>query len=272
MRGTRKDYAVKRVQNPIRRRKGERKSFRGTFWYVLASAVVVFLGVVAYGIFFTEVFKIKNIEIAGSYAAANERRYRELLNAKRGSLIWFSRFSHELEEIKKHAFVRRAVVKKKLPDSIILEVEERFPAYVLGRGDTVYTIDQDGFVLQNTIPTRNGKPTAAKPDFISIVIPTTTPDVVIGKEYEPKVFSYIKALIHQFREELGIHIQSLAFQRPAYTDVKVVTDRNWYLLIDMTRPVDYYTKTLKIFLSQKAPEETRYEYFDLRILDMVYWK
>ncbi len=260
---TKKDYAVKRIQNPLRQKTGgRRKSFTGTFWYVVGTVLILFFGVCLYSVLFTDLLKIRFVVIGGTITTAGLKMVTEVMEERKGDHLLFARFSHEREEIAKRLFVRSLRIVRQFPDTIRVIVDERVGAYALVRGEASYTTDQEGFVLSNS----------ALSGLVPLEVPTSTPEVVVGAPYQPEVFRYLKQLLESLRRENGVNVRSIVFLRPPFIDVKLTTDRSWYLLVDITKPASYYNHMLKIFLSKKAMEEKRYQYIDLRIEDTMYWK
>ncbi|MDR2766439.1 MAG: FtsQ-type POTRA domain-containing protein, partial [Holosporaceae bacterium] len=118
---------------------------------------VLFLAAVAGGVFFNfdriaktknSIFCIKKIEFDG-----NERVPDVLLLKTSGLRYKGNIFAMSLEAVKERlenvAWIRSAVVQRKLPDRICITVAERIPIAILQSKHRLYLVDAEGKILEN---------------------------------------------------------------------------------------------------------------------------
>ncbi|MDR2067567.1 MAG: FtsQ-type POTRA domain-containing protein [Holosporaceae bacterium] len=118
---------------------------------------VAFLGAIAGGVYFNwdkilksknDVFCIKKIEFDGN------ERVSDILLLKTSGLRYKSNIlAPSLETVKKRleniAWIRSAVVQRRLPDKIYVMVSERIPIAIFQLKHKLYLVDADGKILEN---------------------------------------------------------------------------------------------------------------------------
>lgn len=98
----------------------------------------------------SDYFLIKNIEITGNtYYTRNE--IISLADAKTGSNIIFDAEIKQMEEnLEKNPFFKLIEIKRKLPSTIVIRVEERQQMAAIQFGDKYIVIDEEGVILRMT--------------------------------------------------------------------------------------------------------------------------
>lgn len=138
----RKEILKKRKK--IRRKKRIKRLFapKRIALFLLAAALIS-------GLVFllrSPMFNIKNIEVQGQHIASKESII-EKSKLQTGKNMFSFNSSSSQGSIEEIIFVKKARITRKYPDTIIINIEERTPAYILESDKNYYDIDSDGVVL-----------------------------------------------------------------------------------------------------------------------------
>ena len=125
-----------------------KKRKKSRFWrnflifLVLCAGVFLFLK--------SDYFTIKNIEVQGNtYYTKSE--VKSLADAKTGNNIIFNAEINKMtENLERNPFFKNISIKRKLPSSIVIEVEERPQVAAIAFGDNYIVLDDEGVVLRKT--------------------------------------------------------------------------------------------------------------------------
>lgn len=102
-------------------------------------------------IFFSSFFKVKNITLNGDFNYVSYTDISQVINSATLGRSIFTISSYDLSELLSKNFLaaRRIQVKKKIPSSLIITIEERVPVAVVNKqeGEETFIVDNDGFVL-----------------------------------------------------------------------------------------------------------------------------
>ena len=101
------------------------------------------------GIYFllSPFFNIKNIEIIGNQKLTNEEII-SLSQVKTDENTFKLVKSNVKKNIKQNAYIENVNIKRKLPDTIIIEVEERTPTYMISFANAYAYINNQGYFLE----------------------------------------------------------------------------------------------------------------------------
>lgn len=114
--------------------------------------IVFIILLLLFGIFLvvsfkTTFFNISNIEVIGNKKISNDKVIKASGNPMRENIFKVS--SGEIEKnLKKHPYVKEAVVKRRLPNKLIIEIEERNEKFIISHGGSNVYLDVDGIVLK----------------------------------------------------------------------------------------------------------------------------
>ena len=115
-------------------------------------AFLVLLMLCAGTIYFlkSEYFSIKNIEVNGNTYYTNSE-VRSIAGARLGNnLIFDAEIKQITESLESNPFFKNVSVKRKLPSTLVIEVEERPQVASIEFGDSYIVIDDEGVVLRKT--------------------------------------------------------------------------------------------------------------------------
>jgi cell division protein FtsQ len=148
---------------------------RGFTWLVMVGIVIILLlaarsfglGEAAYLQYSNMAakagFKVKSVETTGMERSDQLKIYKLTLSQMDLAMPMVD-VDKIRNDLMKNGWVKEARVTRRLPDTLIVEIEERNPAAVWQRGGTLSLIDDEGVVLQNVpagktggLPTLNGE-------------------------------------------------------------------------------------------------------------------
>ncbi|MCJ7691233.1 MAG: FtsQ-type POTRA domain-containing protein [Clostridiaceae bacterium] len=92
-------------------------------------------------------FNITNVEIVGNVNVSNAK-INELVSAHLNNNIFYASFVDSKKQIIKNPYILDVKIKKKLPNKILIEVEERVAVFYGKVKDTYYIIDNEGILLE----------------------------------------------------------------------------------------------------------------------------
>jgi len=117
-------------------------------WVILILAVIVGVGGLVYG----AVFQVRDVTVQGSVTIA-EKAIIDLSGIHLGMNI-FSIDDDQVEKnIESNRYLSFVCVDKHMPDSVILQVKERIPAATVKYCGILYTMDNRGMVLEESLDT-----------------------------------------------------------------------------------------------------------------------
>lgn len=231
--------------------------------HVLKVAFVgILIGGIAWFIFGSDYFKIKEINIVGSVTASvkNEIDMLEgkniLTYSSRGMIGRIKGAQSSIKDLK---------IYKGLPDSLRVEVVMRDPKMIWKSNGVTYLIDTDGVAFQageGELVTFEGK-------LPEVADPHSQP-VELGKKLVSKGFiDFVKNLNQVFEKKMPIKIKEVQVGETTL-EVEVLTSRNWKVLFSTTRGPETQIEAL-IKIVEQFHDQIK-EYVDLRIAGRAYYK
>lgn len=120
---------------------------------ILKKGIVVMSGVVAVMVLLlglrmaVKLFPVRNIMVDGNYHL-DERQIQGALQESFGrSLLKLSLDDLE-DRLRQERWIKKAVLRKQFPDTIMIKVEEAVPKALLKREERMFIIDTEGYVLE----------------------------------------------------------------------------------------------------------------------------
>lgn len=119
---------------------------------VLLSVLIVIVGVFAlYGlyrmIFLGGTFQVKNIVVEGRFANLSAEGVEQIAGVHRGDNLFWLSVSQVHERLMQAPWVKDAVVRRRLPDTLWVYVEEHDPAAIVAAGE-LYYVDAQGTLIK----------------------------------------------------------------------------------------------------------------------------
>lgn len=144
MRSYRRPYRIKKKKSVLRNR-----------FFRLTTLVLIICGGIFYLIFLSPVFQVKRIEIVGNEKIFGDKLKKNIESQIQKKMLFFptkSIFLVNLREIKNNfskGFIELAKIdlKRKLPDILTVEIEERKPEAVFKREGNLFLIDKEGVIF-----------------------------------------------------------------------------------------------------------------------------
>ena len=125
-------------------RRCERVLFTSFFCFISVALLYGFY----YLIFLSAFFHVKKIEIAGQFVNLTEAEVRAVCHPSTGGNLFRIDVDHMQAQLSKLPWVRSVAVRRRLPDTLWIEVEEYQP-YVLLAADQLYVIDEQWIIFKS---------------------------------------------------------------------------------------------------------------------------
>ncbi len=241
------------------RQRGRKKSPKPSsrkvaLWFFIITTNILILLKVATWLNAQELFEFKHLKIVGT----KYTQQKEILNyAKIDSSLSLFKLDLKLiaEHVKKHPLVQNAVVSRRLPSTLIIQVEEKKPIALLNQNQLL-PIDANGDIL-------NG----LKPDML-FDLPIIS-NVEAGQETNIKEIVDFLNYIKKYQFPLYCEISEISFSQKVGI---------YFCLVDDSIPVvlgkgnyqtkgQHFTKVLSIVKGKKQLSDV--EFFDLRFENQV---
>ncbi|MCI7300272.1 MAG: FtsQ-type POTRA domain-containing protein [Clostridiales Family XIII bacterium] len=129
--------------NKVPRKKRKRKKKR----YVLKLLLLILICVGLYFFLRSSIFNIKTINVAESTHFTAEQ-IQEMAGLKTGMNLFSFKGGTCADKLEENPFIREAKIKRKLPDTVTIELAERQELAILAKDKEYVVIDGEGVVLQ----------------------------------------------------------------------------------------------------------------------------
>lgn len=161
-------------------------------------------------------------------------------------------------------------VRRQLPSILALDLQEKVPLAFLDIQGTVYALDSDGIVIEETTPAdvqRSQLPIVRNERATSGIVPGT---VVVSAA----VMNLLHEVVVLLPDRLGVGVAELIIPAVGTEEVHVRTDRGWVLLLDAQRNLGDQLRTFEQAVAEalKPDERERLEYVDLRVAGKVFYR
>jgi len=140
-----KDYYSAHTYRPRKKRRRRRSRFFNPKSLLIIFVLIIII-VGALFITTSDLFDIENIEVQDNQIATKEEIIARSGIIEGENIYSFSAGRAE-SEIEKINIVKKANVKRKYPSTIIIEIEERSPYFILQDGQVFYDVDSAGKVI-----------------------------------------------------------------------------------------------------------------------------
>jgi cell division protein FtsQ len=271
MRSYRKPYKAKKRKSIL----------KNSFFWLGILILVVFSGGF-YLACFHSFFQIKVIEISGKEKVSTES-LENLLNGKINQKFLFfssqSIFLVNFAEIEKEILkdfpqVSETELKRKLPHTLLLQIEERKPVAVFLQGDKMFFVDKKGIIFEPL------DPNTAKQDFTTLK-KETDGEIDLGKkiieeeqlakilEVESKLKNQFKILSEEEKSSSSVFTDTLGIEEIiVVSDIRfdVKTSEGFKIYFNFKESLDWQLTKLRAVLEKEVPPEKRkdLEYIDVR--------
>ncbi|MDD5693032.1 MAG: FtsQ-type POTRA domain-containing protein [Patescibacteria group bacterium] len=235
---------------------------------VLGFILVILILIAVYILFFSSLFRINKVEL-------NQIRYQDKTAIDKTIFDYKNKFILNRNllfissgTLKKKLLslpgVKNATVIKKYPNTLIVQVEERSPAFVWQVLDHKYLVDESGMIWA-----------VYEDKFVDfpVVVDDKNVPTEIGKKPVPASFShFVLGLKSDFQEITGVKYVGMEVVDTT-NELKVRSGAGWYAYFDTTRNAKTELANLNRILDEvKKTKNKKLEYVDLRIEDKIFYK
>jgi len=220
--------------------------FKNKFFWIFCLILIV-LGSLTYLFIFSSVFQIKNIAVLGAEKiSAEEIRIIVSDNTKNIFLADLKKINIMILE--RYLEIANVNIKRDIPDSLSVQIEERKPVAVFSKNEGYFFIDKEAIAFER-VP--------EKPSDMLII---KSEQESIAKEQLNEVLKINSIL----RNDLKIPIQEI--QIMSERKVIVETLEGWNIYFNPKKDLDWQIEEFGILLKEKISLENRenLEYIDLR--------
>jgi len=260
---------IAQYKKPYRLKK--KKSILKSRFFWLTILILIIIGTIFYFLIFSSVFQIKEIKISGNQKVSNEN-LQEKISPQLTKNFWrFSSrsiFLTNLSEIKENLFkdfpqIAEINLKRKFPNSLILEIEERRPEAIWCSNNLCFFVDKEGIIFEeiSEIPLNNIEIKELREKKLELG----------EKVLEKEILDSIKTIETKLKENLKINIEEFIISSEERLNVKI--KENWEIYFNLRKDINWQITELGLILEKEIPLERRgdLEYIDLRF-DRVYYK
>ena len=288
---------VNKFNNPFSRRE-KKKNLKFKVYCFFVLAIILVLG---YFAFYSNIFKIENIEIVGARNVPPDdirslveasMRGRRLLFLPQNNLLALSKEGLK-EDIGNKYVLDDLVITKKLPKTITIELKERISVAIWVSNNRFYNIDSSGVVISEILdlnqPSKTkkaGETAATEPQAYDITIDNqqfnsfpfiydeSNAEIKLGQQIVPgEMISIILDLAKRIQAKTGISIASFRMSDAKSKELKAITTEGWAINFDTAKDLEMQLDVLKQILAKKAKSNSKIlEYIDLRYGSKVFVK
>jgi len=259
----------------------EKNSRKRMIFFILILFFILALG---YFLFFSPIFKVKEIKISGSRAIGSDAIYQYLNDFRfKKVLIFFNRDNiflltkSKLKNILIDRFPRILSIqinKDIFKKNISIQITERKEVGIYCQAQNLseeilegcYYIDGEGVIFEEA-PQTSGTLILVIKDYSGKEIKIR--DSAIDKELIVKFIELRDILSSQF----SLKALDFVIEKDGTKDFRLDTNEGWYILFDGSRDLESQIMALRLVLEEKIKEARKnLEYIDLRIENRVYYK
>ena len=281
-----KDYHRKTYGNPFfarpknrYRRLGRSGSRRGKLIIIFLLAL---LGGAVYFIFYSSYFSIKNINISG-LERINYEEMRGVVETQMAEQRFFIFKQNNIfvfdenavgKKINDKYALKAFSIDKRLPEALIISVEERSPALIWKTAEKYYIADWDGTIIREITPEEVSGYLPNQPGAnMALVFDDSNESV----GFKDKILSgEIVLAISNLETNIpatGLTISNFKVANKNDPVIKCLTGEGFEVYFSAVGDLNAQLEKLKTFLKEKKPEDREaLQYVDLRFTDRIYYK
>lgn len=250
--------------------KKKKSIFRNRFFWIAILVLIIFGGIF-YLVCFSSTFQVKDTEISGNQKIQTqdiENLIKEKINKK---LLFFPQKSiflvdsNEIVESLSEKFLQAdsVILKRRLPATLIVEIQERLPLGVWCQGENCFYIDREGIIFEEN---------PSKTEFIIKSQEQRTQAFLGEKVIEKDILESIFEIQRKLKENLKIDIKEIIIL--AKERINAETSEGWEIYFDPTGDINWQLTKLSLVLEKEIPPERRkdLEYIELRFGNFAPYK
>lgn len=250
------------------------------FTGIWIAAVFIFLfGTVVYFVRFSPLLLVTDVRVSGNKQVSSEE-IAQAITGSAGEYVYgmISR-SHmlmmeesKLERVLLPRFpkiLRVKRVKRILPHTVEVEVEERFPIAVIESGSRYFYVGQDG-IVSDPLPDSY----ATSTDSYALIRSSTPRQFTVGENINaPALLEFMKISSELWQKYFSSPYRTILYEGSASPDIYVTTSAGWTAYFDLKNDPRLSLKNLHLVFSQQitAERESQLAYVDVRLPTMAYY-
>lgn len=212
-----KKVASKKTKEKDKKNKPKKKQENKSKKPLLIIIILLFFVCGLVFLLFSSLFKIQKIEIRNNSRVSKEEIEALCDFDSYRNIFWVNSISIE-NDLKQNAYIEDFKVKKRLPGTLIIEIKERVPKYMLQIGDSYVYINNQGYLLE--VSTENiGLP-------IILGLKTDLTNVEAGKRLDVEDLKKMETIIRIMDSAKANEIDSLI------TKIDISDERNYTLILE----------------------------------------
>ena len=255
---------IKSLRKPYKVKK-KKPIFKNRIFWLALLILAVIIGII-YFLFFSPVFKIKEIQVDGNKEIPTEEILKvtdNVLSSGGKNFFWHDNKKIQEEILRLFPIIVEVKVKAGFPDKLTLEIKERGTVALFFGEGRYFAIDEGGIVFKE-----------AKSDNALVKITDQQknfPPVLGEKIIEKDLLDKILEINKKITEELKIKI----IECNILADRLVVkTSEDWNIYFDSEKEAEWQITKLKMVLEREIPSDKRktLDYVELRFGNYTYYK
>ena len=249
--------------------KRKKSIFKNRFFWLGVLIFIMAVGLV-YFLIFSSFFDVKQIKIAGNEKVSREaieilvqgkiQQDFKFFKNKNINLVALGEIDNALLE--NFPQIAKVSLKKDLPDTLEVQIEERKPAVIFKQNENYFLADKEGIIFERI--------NEADQQFAVIQDSLLNRELKLGDRIgEKEIILKIVDLESKFKKELKVPTKELTIVSQDQLNIK--TTEGWEVYFDLKGDLNWQYIKLKAVLEKKVPPEKRgnITYIDLRF-DRVY--
>ncbi len=237
-------------------------SLPGWFWKVLF--LVILLLIAGWFLIYSEYFKIKNLEVNG-YSNPSVKNAIQSLEGQNLILLSFGNIEEDL--MREHSSIKDIQIDKVLPATLRVRVDVRKPEIIWQVSQKNYYIDPNGIIFSLD---EEDDLTEDEKNNLLIIVDADELEVQEGSIILTKQFiDFFKETSNDFEQFTDAKITKSEISQTTF-QIKIFTDKGFYVLLDTTREVMPQLEGLKKVLLEH--KDNIKEYVDMRVEGKAYYK
>ena len=245
----------KRLRKPYRFR--TKKASLSTSRILLIISLLLIVAGLSYLFFFSDIFKIKKLEINGNQKISSEEIEALINNSISKSIFLIKTKTIKESLLSNFVLIDKAKVKKIFPDSLEIIVQEKLPVANWIQNDRVFLLDNKGIIFEESEMGRLLK-------LSGFTLSLDLGSIVINPK-ELTIILDIKSRI----DALNIPLERINIISSDRLDIQV--EQGWEIYLDPQKDIPWQITKLSSVLEKEIPPEYRknLQYIELRFGNSV---
>lgn len=271
------DYCRKDYSNPFFRKRGGFFAFDAS-WKSRFFIIILFLSVIGLGwlVFFSSIFKIKNIKISGLEMASAleienlawaQTADKKFFIGQRSNLFLFSE-SDFMNALKQKYYFESVQLDKRLPNAIVINIKEKIPKAVWSEDGKAYYMDEQGMIISEikTIPAGSNA---------YLTVENRGGAKIAGRQADmdkEKLDFIIKADEELKNKKFSFALDRFIIDQDVNTVKIILVNAPMVFLNTKAQAADQINKLIVLYKDELKSEFAKKSYIDLRYGDMIYYR